>query len=164
MEEKPRGGDRRRTLRALALAGGCAVLAVVCATAGAERKGDTGRGGRIVIGVPGDVTSLNIYTATNAFSQEIVDRLFLKLADEQDDFSQGPPTFAPSLAKFWEISPDGLQLTFHLDARARWSDGRPVTARDVVFSHQAATSREGSWVGSDVKDFIADARAPHART
>ena len=160
-----RGGDRRRTLRALALYGGCAVLAVVCAAAGPERmKGAAVQGGRVVIGVPGDVTSLNIYTATNAFSQEMVDRLFLKLADEQDDFSQGPPTFAPSLAKSWEISPDGLQLTFHLDARARWSDGRPVTARDVVFSHQAATSREVSWVGSDVKDFIVDVRAPDERT
>src|SRR5712691_10851469 len=129
MEEMPRGGDRRRTLRVLALSGGCAVMAAVCAAAGPERiQGDTGRRGRIVIGVPGDVSSLNIYTATNAFSQQIVARLFLKLADGQDDFSQGPPTFAPSLAKSWEIYPDGLELPFHLDARSRWSDGRPVTA------------------------------------
>jgi len=147
------------------LFGGAAVLAAVCAAAGSEQaRGSTGRGGRVVIGVPGDITSLNIYTATNAFSQEIVDLLFLKLADEQDDFRQGPPTFRPSLAQSWELSPDGLELTFRLDPRARWSDGLPATARDVVFSHRAATSPEVSWVGKDVKDFIQDVKAVGERT
>jgi len=165
MENMPRGGDRPRVLCALALFGGAAVLAAVCAAAGSEQaRGDNGRGGRVVIGVPGDITSLNIYTATNAFSQEIVDLLFLKLADEQDDFRQGPPTFRPSLAKSWELSPDGLELTFRLDPRARWSDGLPVTARDVVFSHRAATSPEVSWVGKDVKDFIQEVKAVGERT
>ncbi len=165
MEQRPRGADRAGVLRTLGLSGGCAVIAFLCAAAGIGRpSGDPGRGGRVVIGVPGDVSSLNIYTATNAFSQEIVDRLFLKLADEQDDFSQGPPTFKPALAKSWEFSPDGLVLTFHLDHRTRWSDGRPVTARDVVFSHQAAVSPDVAWVGKDVKDFIRDVRADDDRT
>jgi len=160
MEDMQRGGDRPRVLCALAFLGGAAVLAAVCAAAGSEQaRVDTGRGSRVVIGVPGDITSLNIYTATNAFSQEIVDLLFLKLADEQDDFRQGPPTFRPSLAKSWELSPDGLQLTFRLDPRARWSDGLPATARDVVFSHRAAASPEVAWVGKDVKDFIQEVKA-----
>lgn len=41
-------------------------------------------------------------------------------------------TIIPWLAKSWEISKDGTRYVFHLDERARWSDGRPVTAEDVV--------------------------------
>jgi len=38
------------------------------------------------------------------------------------------------LATLWEVSADGRALTFHLDENARWWDGKPVTAEDVVFS------------------------------
>ena len=121
-------------------------------------------GGRIVIGVRGDVTSFNIYTATNAFTQEVVDLLQLRLAMEQDDFKDHPPTFQPALASSWEFSPDRLNLTFGLDPRARFSDGREVTSADVLFSHQAATSPDVGWVGSDVKEFIASVSAPDPKT
>jgi peptide/nickel transport system substrate-binding protein len=165
MEALSRGGPRDGVLRALKLSGAATLVALLCAAAGAAGRPDQpGRGGRVVIGVPGDVSSLNIYTATNAFSQEIIDLLFLRLADEQDDFRQGPPTFRASLAKSWESTPDGLEMTFHIDARSRWSDGRPVTAQDVIFSHRAAASPEVSWVGKDVKDFIQEVRATDERT
>ena len=39
----------------------------------------------------------------------------------------------PSLAESWDVSEDGLQYTFHL-RDAKFSDGSPVTADDVVFS------------------------------
>jgi oligopeptide transport system substrate-binding protein len=37
----------------------------------------------------------------------------------------------PALASSWEVSADRLTWTFHLDARARWSDGQPVVAEDM---------------------------------
>ncbi|MBM3842453.1 MAG: peptide ABC transporter substrate-binding protein, partial [Verrucomicrobia bacterium] len=43
---------------------------------------------------------------------------------------------APGVAHSWEVSADGLQLTFRLRPEARWSDGRPLTARDFVASYQ----------------------------
>jgi peptide/nickel transport system substrate-binding protein len=109
---------------------------------------------RVVIGVRGDVDSLNIYTASTILSQEVADLLFLRLATERDDFAQGPPTFEPALARRWTVSPDGLTIDFELDPAARWSDGRPITARDVAFSHEAAVSPEVGWVGRDVKGSI----------
>lgn len=39
----------------------------------------------------------------------------------------------PALAERWDVSADGLRYTFHLRPDARWSDGKPVTADDVVF-------------------------------
>lgn len=46
----------------------------------------------------------------------------------------------PRLAERWTISPDGLTWTFDLRQDARFSDGSPVTAADVVFSVRAALS------------------------
>ena len=40
----------------------------------------------------------------------------------------------PNLAKSWDWSDDGLQLTMHLIEGAKWSDGAPFTADDVMFT------------------------------
>jgi len=40
----------------------------------------------------------------------------------------------PLLADSWDVSPDGLTYTFHLVKNAKWHDGQPFTAADVVFS------------------------------
>ena len=45
--------------------------------------------------------------------------------------------FAPGLARRWAVSDDGRAFTFVLDARAKWSDGRPVTAEDVKWTFDA---------------------------
>jgi len=130
----------------------------------ATGSGDRGAGGRVVIGVRADVSSFNIYTATNAFTQEVIDLLYLRLADEQDNFQSGPPTFRPSLAASWEQSPDRRALTFHLRPEVRWGSGSAVTAADILFSHRAATHPNVAWVGADVKDAITAVEAPDART
>lgn len=46
---------------------------------------------------------------------------------------------APDLAAGWHISPEGTRYTFYLHPAARFHDGRPVTAEDVVFSWERAT-------------------------
>jgi peptide/nickel transport system substrate-binding protein len=40
----------------------------------------------------------------------------------------------PEIAKSWEWSEDGKQLTMHLIEGAKWSDGVPFTADDVMFT------------------------------
>lgn len=40
----------------------------------------------------------------------------------------------PNLAEKWEVSPDASEFTFHLIEGAKWSDGHPFTADDVVFA------------------------------
>ena len=40
----------------------------------------------------------------------------------------------PYLAKSYEVSEDGLTLTFHLQENAVWHDGEPVTAEDVAYT------------------------------
>lgn len=40
----------------------------------------------------------------------------------------------PDLASSWTVSPTGRVYTFHLRHNARFSDGKPITARDVTYS------------------------------
>ena len=69
---------------------------------------------------------------------DVADQLFLRLAELPPDLV---PTderrFLPVLAKSWTRR-DTLTLAFDLDPRARWHDGRPVTAGDVVFTFDRA--------------------------
>ncbi|MBU2574773.1 MAG: extracellular solute-binding protein [Elusimicrobia bacterium] len=40
--------------------------------------------------------------------------------------------YMPGLADYWKTSPDKRTFYFHINPKARWSDGSPVTAKDVV--------------------------------
>jgi ABC-type transport system substrate-binding protein len=40
----------------------------------------------------------------------------------------------PNIAESYEVSPDGKTFTFKLREGMRWSDGKPFTADDIVFS------------------------------
>ena len=46
----------------------------------------------------------------------------------------------PDLAERWEVSADGTVYTFYLREHAKFHDGRPVTAQDVVYSWERAAS------------------------
>lgn len=46
----------------------------------------------------------------------------------------------PDLAAGWQVSADGTRYTFYLHPNARFHDGRPVTAQDVIFSWERAVS------------------------
>src|SRR5262249_1244893 len=54
----------------------------------------------------------------------------------------------PGIAERWETSPDGLTWTFHL-RKARWSDGRPVTAGDFVFAWRRLLDPKTAARGAD---------------
>ena len=51
----------------------------------------------------------------------------------------------PDLASSWTISKDGLTYTFHLRPDAKFSNGTPVTASDVVYSIDRSRKFAGGW-------------------
>ncbi len=71
-------------------------------------------------------------------NQEMADQLFLRLAELGPSLvTSGDKGFVPRLARSWS-RPDSLTLIFELDPRAKWHDGVPVTAADVVFTFERA--------------------------
>jgi oligopeptide transport system substrate-binding protein len=46
----------------------------------------------------------------------------------------------PDLAGSWDISADGTVYTFHLRTNAKFQDGRPVVAQDVIYSWERAAN------------------------
>ncbi|MBI2339125.1 MAG: peptide ABC transporter substrate-binding protein [Deltaproteobacteria bacterium] len=67
--------------------------------------------------------------ATDNVSYQILNQLMEGLT--QFDQNLNP---IPAAAKSWEIREEGKTYVFHLDPNYRWSDGKPVTARDFRYS------------------------------
>ena len=91
------------------------------------------KGGRLVQGVLGTFDSLNPFIVRGIAPQSIrgyvVESLMARGYDE-------PFTLYGLLARKVETNPERSFVTFHLDPAAKFSDGKPVTAEDVLFSWQ----------------------------
>jgi peptide/nickel transport system substrate-binding protein len=91
------------------------------------------KGGRLVQGVLGTFDSLNPFIVRGIAPQSIrgyvVESLMARGYDE-------PFTLYGLLASKVETDPQRSFVTFHLDPAAKFSDGKPVTAEDVLFSWQ----------------------------
>ena len=92
---------------------------------------DAPKGGRLTQGILGTFDSINPFVVKGlALSQVrgyVVESLLARGYDE-------PFTLYGLLAKTVETDADRTYVKFELDPAARFSDGKPVTAADVVFS------------------------------
>lgn len=74
------------------------------------------------------------FTATSQ-GAAISDQILERLSDPDSTLNTiGDRSYRPRLADSWRWAKDSLSIAFHVDPRARWQDGVPVTARDVRFS------------------------------
>lgn len=89
-------------------------------------------------GVPGGVLRLVIQpeppVVVAAFNQQgptqyVSGKMFQSLMTYSTELEP-----QPGLAKSWDVSDDGTEITFHLQEGVTWHDGEPFTADDVVFS------------------------------
>jgi peptide/nickel transport system substrate-binding protein len=76
--------------------------------------------------------------AATVSNVEIADQLFSRLVGLGPTLeTTGDRNFVPLLASSWTRR-DSVTLVFQLNPRARWQDGVPVTAKDVLFTMQRA--------------------------
>ncbi|WP_201864503.1 extracellular solute-binding protein [Microvirga soli] len=91
------------------------------------------KGGRITLALQGTFDSLNplivLGVAPDVVPRYVLQPLMMRSADE-------PFTIYGLLARGVEMPEDRSFITFHLDPRARFSDGHPLTAEDVRFSFE----------------------------
>jgi peptide/nickel transport system substrate-binding protein len=110
-----------------------------------------------VVATQTDIAGVNeLVSGASGFSQDIIERMFLDLFEEQPDFTEHPPSFEPRLAESREWSDDRLALTVRLRAGVTWSDGVPVTSEDVRWSWQAQTDPGVAWAYAQSKEAITD--------
>jgi peptide/nickel transport system substrate-binding protein len=146
------------------LAAGCRGGKEHAAPTAAAAAGTPRRGGTAVVTTTADLSGVNELTVPGTTTNLAVHRLlFLHLLEEQPDFSAGPPTFTPVLARAYEFSPDHRVVTLKLRDDVRWSDGEPVTAEDVRWTWQAQVHPDVAWSEAYFKHHIRDVEVvePH---
>src|ERR687894_365423 len=119
---------RPRTIVGLLVAVAAVALAVMALPAGAQ---DDGAKKKVLkIGWGQDVQTLNPFVAQD----EENFRVWAMNWDQLVNFSPDDLSPTPGIAESWEVSPDKKTVTFKLVEGAEWSDGEPITSRDVKYS------------------------------
>ncbi len=95
------------------------------------------KGGRLALPAFGKYDTLNPFTLKGRAPLLLQGLVFETLMDTSAD---EPFSVYGLLAESIEIAADGRSVIFRLDPRARFADGRPVTAADVVFSFKVLRS------------------------
>ncbi len=90
-------------------------------------------GGRLVVAAAAPPHTFNPLVSNSLYTEDLLNRLFVSLTR----FDTATQVATPYLAMSWERAADGLTWTFHLRRGAAFSDGRPLTSADVVFSFTA---------------------------
>lgn len=84
-------------------------------------------GGRVISGSISDIATMQPILVNDTASGEITGLLYATLITA--DPKTGEPK--PNLATF-SVSADGLTYTFEIDAKANWSDGKPIIGQDYL--------------------------------
>jgi len=79
----------------------------------------------------GDASTLLPPLASDAASHGVASLIYNGLVKYDGNLN-----LVGDLAESWEISPDGLTITFKLRKGVRWHDGHPFTAYDCLFTYQ----------------------------
>ena len=108
------------------------VLPAIVACAAPSRSSDT-----VVYASGADLESANPLVTVHPLSRQI-QRFALLVTLARYDSALVPQ---PYLASRWDWNGEGNELTLHLHSSLDWHDGERTTARDVVFTIEAARDR-----------------------
>ena len=134
MLQPPRRPLRDRLIRLIA-AGMIAVLGVG-ALAGCGR-GPVETGNVLVIAIESEADILDPQVAGGWVTWRINRQIFEPLVDQDLTIPSAEatvPPLKPGLAESWDISPDGLEYTFHIRRGVQFHDGTPLDAAAVEYN------------------------------
>lgn len=106
---------------------------------------DAPKGGEITYCVVGTFDNLNpfILKSLRTTARGMIDTIFGNLVFEplmQRNFNEAFSLYG-LLAETVDMSADRKSIEFHLNPKARWSDGKPVTPEDVLFTYDIFTEK-----------------------
>lgn len=114
---------KRRTFGALAVASAIGLM-----LAGGAGHAQQSGGTMVMVTVP-EPPNLANYLSTSGPIGQVSTKVYEGLINLGWDFE-----IQPSLAKSWEVSEDGLSITFNLQDGVTFHDGTPFTSADVQYS------------------------------
>jgi len=89
------------------------------------------QGDWLIWATQGNLAKITPLISTDLYAQWV----YLEVLDTLATMDPQTLDWKPVLAKSWQISKDGLKITFQLRDGLQFSDGHPLTADDVVFSY-----------------------------
>lgn len=116
---------------------------------------DAPKGGQVTLTALGSFDSLNPFILRGTPAVGLINIYDQLLATSSDEAS----TEYAHLAETIEIPADRMGVSFELREGARWHDGRPITAEDVVFSFQTLRAQGRPFFRSywgDVAEAVAE--------
>ena len=93
--------------------------------------GEPAYGDTLIEGTIGEASILIPMLAGDSASHGVAGLIFNGLVKYDTDLS-----VIGDLAESWEISKDGMVITFHLRKGVRWTDGVEFTSDDVMFGYK----------------------------
>jgi peptide/nickel transport system substrate-binding protein len=129
------------------------------APAGANQAASIPAYGDIMVeGSIGDASNLIPLLSSDSASHEIAGMIFNGLVKYDRDIN-----VVGDLAESWDISKDGLAITFHLRKGVRWHDGHPFTAEDVLYTYRVTVDPKTptAYAGDFLKVKKAEVLDPH---
>ena len=88
----------------------------------------------LVRGDIGDASNLIPLLASDSASHSVAGMVFNGLVKYDKDMN-----IVGDLAESWDVTQNGLVITFHLRKGVQWHDGKPFTAADVLYTYQVTT-------------------------
>lgn len=100
-------------------------------------RSDAPKGGTLRLNITGSFDSLNPFIVKGTSAEGMTYVYESLMARSQDE----PFTLYPLIAEKIDVKPDRSAIRFHIDRRARWQDGVPLTAADVLFSWETLKNK-----------------------
>lgn len=97
-------------------------------------KEDVTNSSRVVIAIQSEPETLNPLFAFGVNEGIITDHLFLYLLDLKWNQQKGEVETFPMLAEKWQWNSDSTSIEIFLRKDSKWSDGKTISAYDVVYS------------------------------
>ena len=129
MTTTTRGGWTRRRMANLAAIGVGAALVLAGPLAGSSAHADSGSQTTLTVPADTQMTTFNPFLSYYDGELNVIGAIYptLTMLD-----TEGKPI--PYLADSWKTSSDKLTWTFSLHPGLKWSDGQPLTAKDVAWT------------------------------
>lgn len=90
---------------------------------------------------------------------QVEQRIYLALFEGLVEYDPQTLEPIPAIAESWETNADSTEFVFHLRKNARWSNGEPITARDVVYTFRRGLAPELASRGAGQAYYIKNAKA-----